>query len=83
MHTGTIVSADFGHEESLGEKHDLTDLLEVRDNHHHRSEQGLYTLRQLSPASITRIHGDEDAHPTVHGDLNTFKLRGKKFTSSM
>ena len=77
------MSTDFGHEESFREKHDLTDLLEVRDNHYHRSEQGLHTLRQLSPASITRVHGDKDTHPIVHGDLNTFKLRGKKFISSM
>ena len=63
-----------GHEEALREEHDLTDLLEVWNDDHHWSEQSLHTLRELSSASIARVHGDEDAHPVIKGNLHPFKL---------
>ena len=66
-----------GHKKALREQHNFTNLLQVRNNYYNRSEQGLDTLRQLSAASITRVHCDEDAHTIIHGDLNTFKLTKK------
>ena len=64
----------FGHEESLGEEHDLADLLQVGDDHDDRSEQRLDGLRQLGTTGVSRVHRDEDAHAVVHEDLLPFKL---------
>ena len=56
---------DLGHEKALREEHDLTDLLEVRDDYHDWPEECLHTLRQLSPTCIAGVHGDEDANPVI------------------
>ena len=66
-----------GPEEALREQHDLTDLLQVRHDHHHRPEECLHRLRQLRAARVARVHGDEDAHSGVQGDLLPFKLADK------
>ena len=71
-----VYVTDLCHEEALREQHDLTDLLQIWHDHHHGSEESLDGLRQLCPASIARVHGDEDAHTTVHADLLALKLWG-------
>ena len=43
-----------------------------------RPEQRLHRLRQLRAARIARVHGDEDAHPRVKGDLLPFELGGRR-----
>ena len=62
-------------EKALGEEHDLTDLLQIRHNHDHWSEESLHTLWQLSATGIAGVHRDEDAHPVIQGYLNPFKLQ--------
>ena len=62
------------HQKTLREQHDFADLLEIRYDHDHRSEESLDTLRQLCASSITRVHGDEYANTIIHCDLHTFKL---------
>lgn len=66
--------AHLGPQEALREEHDLTDLLQVRNNDNHGPEQRLHRLGQLCAARIARVHGDEDAHPRVKGDLLPFEL---------
>ena len=60
-----VYCTHFGQEESLREEHDLTDLLEVGDNDHHRSEQSLHTLWELRAAGVAWVHGDEYANPVI------------------
>ena len=62
------------HQESFREKHDLTDLLQIRYNTHHWSKECFDALRELCTACITRVHGDKDSHTTVQRYLGTFKL---------
>lgn len=40
-------------------------------------EQSLEVLWQLCTTSVARVHGDEDAHSGVQGDLLPFKLADK------
>lgn len=67
-----------GPEKALREEHDLTDLLQVRHNHHHGPEECLHRLRQLRAACVAGVHGDEDAHSRVQGDLLPFKLENRR-----
>ena len=62
------------HQESFREKHDLTDLLQIRYNTHHWSEECFDALRQFCTARITRVHSDKDSHATIQRYLGTFKL---------
>ena len=77
-----LQGAHLGQEEALREEHDLTDLLQVWDNHHHGSEQSLHTLGQLCTAGIARVHGDEDADTIIQCYLNTLKLQCNGYSNT-
>lgn len=64
-------------QKSLGEEHDLTDLLKVRNNDHDRAEKGLHGLWKFGTTGVTRIHCNEDPDSLVHYDLLTLKLKNK------
>jgi hypothetical protein len=55
--------------ETLGEEHDLADLLLFRRDHGDRPEQRLEVVRQLRAARVARVHGDEQAHARLQADL--------------
>jgi len=63
-----------GHEESLREEHDLTDLLHVGHDDDDWSEQRLDRLRELGAPGVARVHCDEDSNTLIHHDLLTLKL---------
>jgi len=66
---------DLGHEESLREEHDLTDLLHVWNDHDHRTEQRLDGLGYLRASSVARVHCNEDSNAVIHCDLLTLELQ--------
>ena len=69
-----LLGKDSGHQETFGEQHDLTDLLQIRHNDHHWTEQRLHRLGQLSTTGISGIHGDEDADTVIRTGLLSLKL---------
>lgn len=63
-----LLRKDLSCAEALRVQHDLGDELAVRLGHGQATEQLLQIVRQVGPASIARIHSDEDGH--VWTDLN-------------
>ena len=71
----TVVAVVYlGHEEALGEEHDLADLLHVGNDDDDRTEERLDGLRQLRASGVARIHRDEDSDTVIHRDLLPFEL---------
>lgn len=72
-----IIGFNLSHQKALREQHDFTDLLQIRYDYDHWSEESLDTLGQLSTPGITRVHGDENTNTVIHHDFNSFKLQSK------
>lgn len=76
--TWVWVTTEFSYlccKEPFRKQHYFTDLLKIWYNNNHRPEQSFYGLRELSPASITRIHCNKNANTAIKGNLLSFKLK--------
>ena len=60
-------SEALGHPEPLGIEHHLSNGLSVRGDHGDGAEQLFEVVWEVGPASITWVHGDEDASRHVEG----------------
>lgn len=58
------------------EEHDFCDHGIIRDHHGHRSEERLEIIGELGTASVSGIHGDEDAIIGLDGDNFSLELKG-------
>ena len=61
-----LLRQHFGPLEPFREQHDFANLLQIRYNHGHRSEQSFQIIWEFRTTSVTRVHGDEepaDAEP--------------------
>ena len=58
-----------GRPEALREEHDLADQRLVWLGHGQTAEQLLQVVRKVGTAGVAGVHGDEDGHVSVDGDL--------------